>query len=325
MGSPLKFFPHNSVLFVTFSLEQGLLLLSNPTCQTIIKSCLARAQFLYPVKICHFIVNGNHLHLILVVQNPADVPAFIGHFKAETAHRFNQVLGFRKRTVWCDGYDSPVVLTPIRALMAVSYLYANVAKDCQEDAIDLYPGLSSWKMFQKKEHKKQWKFLRRPAFKFIPKDAHNLAGYTREAQRLDSETKSTHTFTIEPNAWLDAFGVTSEADQAAWNQRLVARVRAIEERSRNKRKAERKNVIGAQKLLRQPLTLDYRSKRSGKRMWCLSEKRSARVAFINFLKRKKAAAREVYQRWHTGDFSIPYPLGLFPPSFPKLAELWVPV
>jgi len=73
MAKKMKYHPHGSVLFCTFCLEEGLLLLSNPLCIAIIKSCLARAQVLYPVKICHLMTEATHVHLILVVDNPDDV------------------------------------------------------------------------------------------------------------------------------------------------------------------------------------------------------------------------------------------------------------
>jgi hypothetical protein len=98
-----------------------------------------------------------------VIINPDHAPKFVGHFKAEVAHRINILFGWKKRTIWCEGYDSPVVLTPVRALVAISYLYANPGKDNLEDSIDRFPGLSSWKMYQKGEHTKNWTFVRRPA------------------------------------------------------------------------------------------------------------------------------------------------------------------
>ena len=321
MGSPRKYIRHKSVLSVTMSVERGLLLLSNPLCMIILKSCLARSCYLYKVDICHFIVNGNHIHMVFVVINPKDAKNFIGHFKAEVAHRINIIFGWKKRTIWCEGYDSPVVLTPRRALIAIAYLYANPAKDNLEESIDLFPGLSSWKMFMRGEHKKSWAFLRRPAFGLIAKDAHNLEGYTREAQRLLSSTKKTHTFELKPNAWLTAFKITDPEEQEIWNRRMVQRVRSLEERASKKRIQEKKRVLGRSKLLKQPITFDYQSKRSGKRMWCLSEKRSVRIEFIQFLKDLLKQAREVYQRWHVGDYSVPYPPGLFPPAQPRLYEL----
>ena len=80
---------HKSVLSITLSIEQGLLLLANPLCVQILTSCLGRASYLYKVKVCHFIVNGNHIHMVIVVISPQDACNFIGYFKAEVAHRIN--------------------------------------------------------------------------------------------------------------------------------------------------------------------------------------------------------------------------------------------
>ena len=202
MSNPRKYFPHGSVLFTTFSLEQGLLLLSNPLSLCIIQSCIARALELYPVRLCAVNAEGNHIHMVYVVICPTAAANFIGYLKAEIAHRMNILFGWKKRTVWCDGYDSPVVLTARRALIALAYLYVNPAKDNLVESVDEYPGFSTWKMFLKGEHEKQWKFIRRPVFRRLSPDAHNLAGYSREAERVMLAAKTSISFKIEPNAWL---------------------------------------------------------------------------------------------------------------------------
>ncbi len=316
----LKYHPHGAVLFITFSIEDGLLLLCNPLCEAIIKSCLARAQFLHPVVISGFLVEANHVHLILVVNDPEDVPGFVRCFKTETAHMFNRLLGRRKHTIWCESFDDPIVLSLPRALIAMAYIYSNPAKDNLEESIDHYPGVSSWKMFIRDECKKTWKRFRRSDLSLLPKDAQNFPGYTREAQRISQNIKESHEFTIAPNAWIEAFGLTSNEDIAKINEKLIKRVKKLEERARKKRFSEKHSVIGARKLCSQPFNLTYQSKRSGKRMWCLSEKRSLRIQFINFLKNLFYEARLVRKKWAMGDFSTPYPLGLYPPCVPKLAE-----
>ena len=78
--------------------------------------------------------------------------------------------------------------------------------------------------------------------------------------------------------------------------------------------------MGRERLINQPLDTTYRPKRSGKRMCCLSEDRSIRVVFINFLKDLYEKAKKIAQRWKLGDYSLPFPLGLYPPPMPKLAE-----
>ncbi len=120
-------------------------------------------------------------------------------------------------------------------------------------------------------------------------------------------------------------GITSEEDKAKINEKLINRIKKLEERARRKRVVEKRSVIGAKRLCEQPFNLTYQSKRSGKRMWCLSEKRHLRIQFISFLKNLFYEARLVRERWAMGDFSLKYPLGLYPPTVPKLAEpvdLW---
>jgi hypothetical protein len=317
----MKYHPHGSVLFCTFSVEEGLLLLANPLCQAIIKSCLARACELYPVRICHMIVEATHIHLVMVVINPDHVESFFRYFKAESAHMINGLLGRNKKTLWCEGYDSPIVLTPLRALIAIAYLYSNPAKDNLENSIDRYPGFSSWRMFQSGQLTRQWKRVRRPQFTPIPRDAHNLRGYTKLAEDILNTSRETQTFTLEPNAWMEAYGYHSPEEQQRLNEKLLARIRFLEARAERNRAREKKRVIGRDRLLAQVFDPTYRPKRSGRRMWCLSEKRSVRAEFIRFFKALMQRARAVRERWKLGDVTVPYPPGLYPPSMPKLANV----
>jgi hypothetical protein len=321
MSKDMKYHPHGSVLFCTLSLEEGLLLLANPLCEAIVKSCLAAAKELYPVRICHMIVEGSHIHLVLVVINPDDVNAFFRHFKTESAHMINGLLGRKKRTLWCEGYDSPIVLTPERALMAIAYLYANPAKDNLETSIDRYPGFSTWKMFQSGKLTRQWKRLRRPQFTPIPRDANNPRGYTKLAEELLDASDEVQTFTLEPNAWIESFGYHSQGEQQKLNEQLVAHIRLLEDRAEKKRVQEKKRVMGRERLLTQVFDTSYRPERSGRRTYCLSHKRSIRLGFIRFFKALMQKARAVRERWKLGHVTVPYPPGLYPPSMPKLANV----
>lgn len=129
---------------------------------------------------------------------------------------------------------------------------------------------------------------------------------------------------LHPNAWLEAFGISAPEEQTKWNNLMIKRVRALEERAHKIRLRDKKSVIGRQRLINQKLDIYYRPKRKGKRMCCLSEDRKQRISFINYLKDLFKAAKAVQLKWLTGDYSIPYPIGLYPPSLPKLANLFEP-
>ena len=129
-----------------------------------------------------------------------------------------------------------------------------------------------------------------------------------------------HLFRIEPNAWMEAFGITEAQEQERTNQQLRDRIAALEERARKKRAIMKRSVMGRERLMAQVIDRYYQPQRSGCRMWCLSEDKELRVRFIQKIKGLIEEARLVYERWFVGDFSEPYPLGLYPPSMPKLAE-----
>jgi hypothetical protein len=128
-------------------------------------------------------------------------------------------------------------------------------------------------------------------------------------------------FTLEPNAWLEAFGVSDPLERQRFNERLIERVRHLEERAAKLRGKSHKRVIGRERLISQVLDTTYRPRRKGRGMWCLSERRSIRMAFIRFFKELKRAAGAVRRRWALGDRTVPYPPGLYPPSMPKLANV----
>jgi len=321
MARVLKYHPNRKVLYITSSIEVGLLFLCNPLCTAILKSCLAAALAKYKVRLCHFVIEPNHFHMIVVVDNPEHVPDFMKYFKAESAHRINRVLGRKKRTVWCEGYDSPIVLTPLRALVAIAYLYVNPAKDGLTHTIDEYEGVCSWRMFSTGNLSEESKIIPRDKFAYLPIWNQNEKGYSMEAHRVLATTEQKETLTIEPNAWLESYGITDPKEQLKWNSTLVERIRRLEDRAEKVRKRAGRRPIGTYRLRNQKFDLTRESLRSGKKMSCLSERRSERVKFMTLLTQKMYEAREVVKRWAKGDFSVPYPPGFHAPCMPRLANM----
>ena len=136
MPSPPKILLPKSAVFISTRIQEGLPLV--PTCymQLILQSILARAQSKYKVSVCHFLFMSNHLHMLLVVNNPDEVPAFMDMIKTESAHAINRLLGRRQRTVWCSGYDSPPVLTLEDIILKINYIYTNPQSADLVDTID---------------------------------------------------------------------------------------------------------------------------------------------------------------------------------------------
>lgn len=321
MGKQTKYHFPGTVQFVTASVEEGILFPCNPLMNLIVRSALGAAQLLYPVKIVAFICEGSHIHLMLVVRDPDDVYHFMGHFKGETGHAVNRLLGRRKRTVWCEGYHSAPVLNVANVLQKLTYLYTNPVKDNLVESIDQYPGVSTWQIFQGEQSHIQVERVRRWMIEALPKDELSFGGFEEVANELREKSSERVTFRVFPDAWMDVFGIKKKKEREALNGELLAAIRRKEEEQAEQNLECGRSPMGAERLRSQGIDLTYIPDRKGYQAWCFCTGDSElRVRFIRAMKELKAKARDVFERWKQGDYSVPYPLGLYPPSLPKVAE-----
>ena len=87
-----------------FRTEEGLPFVPLRFINILICSALARAQKLHQIRIICFVVQANHIHLLIRVTNPEDVSSFIRFFKAESAHYLTRLLNRRQRPVWAERF-----------------------------------------------------------------------------------------------------------------------------------------------------------------------------------------------------------------------------
>jgi hypothetical protein len=71
----------------------------------------------------------------------------------------------------------------------------------------------------------------------------------------------------------------------------------------------------------QPIDIPYEPKKFGRRMWCICSDIPLRIAFISFIKNLREKARKVRLEWLRGNSAEPFPIGLFPPTQPMLANI----
>lgn len=316
-----QFTPPNHPVECVISLEQGLLLPANALMNFIIESTIAWAQSLHPVIICHYLVERSHIHFFIFVEDPQELRDFMERFKTETAHYINIMLGRKKRTVWCESYSRPTVLTLSRAIKKIIYIYTNPAKDGLEKSIDAYPGLSSWKAFRSGKHAKRRSQLRRPMMPHMPGRSYSQYEYKRQMRALKRRSKGSNVLTLQPDAWLRFFDITDPEEIAAINQQIVDGVAAEELEFERLRVRDGKPVIGAMRLAAEHFDPDYMPERTGVKTWCLCDDKELRISYIAWGKSILKLAREVAARWKLGDFSVSFPPGVFPPSLPKRANM----
>jgi len=280
----------------------------------ILLSTLAKAYELYGdgIKVCHFIIMGNHLHLLIIVKSPDAVAAFMNYLKMETAHAVNKLLARRKRTVWEDGYDAVSILTVNDAIEKIAYIYTNPQKANLVEKIEEYPGVSSWKMFSENKLSIEVPRIARPS----------IEPRCSVESLTEASLGKTASFTLSPNSWIPLLyeGTLEESEIQEINTKIHERVRQIEAEYQNTRQVKQIQVLGAKRLSRQAIDKPYSPSKFSKRMWCICKDLELRASFINSIKALIDSAKKVYNLWKTGDTKVRYPVGMFPPRFPRLVN-----
>lgn len=273
----------------------------------ILEGYLAVAQLLFPVTICHLVFMGNHVHLIIKVIDPANVSDFIGYFKRESSHAINRLLGRVNKTVWVKGFDSPILLDTATLLHRIAYLYCNPSKADLTDTIDRYPHINSWKAFLSGQTESRiCARLPRDEVPRLPRGALNDKKLAQLERIVVDRSQGEYSLTIEPDAWMDCFEESRQANREQLRREVVCRVRELEARYR---KCRRGPVVGRQQLLRQNMRKSHLPKKRGNKMICLGASKEIRRTFNSFFKRLAEDARESLRLIRAGMKALP------PPSF----------
>ena len=311
MGRPHKVFIHHTVISIVCRVQEGLPFVATLYMKLIIQNALAGAQELYPVKIVGFLLMGNHLHLILVVENPADVSSFMRYFKTETSIAINRLLGRRQRSVWTPRYSSPVILDAEKVLHELAYLYTNPQRARLVNTIEEYPQLSTWKeLLSGNSSTSLIPSFSRDAIPTLS-GPHTQQQSVKVYEELLRKSKHQKKLKIEPFAWLDCFAETKGMSHQTAVELVVKRVRAREWLLRQSNGPE---VLGREALLRQDIRTPHTPKKFGKAMTCLSFERLKRIQFLDWFKTQTNFIREGFQNWKNNLIPFQRPPGFFEPG-----------
>ena len=247
------------------------------------------------------------------------IESFMERFKCETAHAVNRLLGRRQVTVWCEGYDSPAILTVDDLVEKMAYVYANPVRANRSDSIRTYHGISSWNMFDSGQTTKEIMRIRRPFIGPLPKGQLSPRQQKQLATVAEEKAEEALEFILTPNSWKIAFPNYESVEH--FNQRVKLRLLEIEAEMAAERQAKQTTLPSAVAVLTQPINTDYLPQKFGRRMWCICSDVALRMAFIKFIKELRKKSRQVRLLWKCGNRSEPFPIGLFPPCQPVLANL----
>ncbi|TMA23076.1 MAG: hypothetical protein E6J88_13325 [Deltaproteobacteria bacterium] len=92
----------------------------------VIKQCFADALGRFGLRIIHFSIQGNHLHLIVEADSSAALSRGMHGLTIRVAKALNRLMA-RKGHVFADHYHSRLLKTPTELVNAIAYVLANHA------------------------------------------------------------------------------------------------------------------------------------------------------------------------------------------------------
>lgn len=313
-----KLFIHNVPVEICTSVQRGLPFVHTLYMEILLKGILAAAQTLFPVTICHLVVMANHIHILIVVKDPEDVPRFMNYFKSETAHALNRLIGNTGQSFWLSGYDSPLILSAEKFLERMEYLYLNPVEASVVSKVGQYKGISTYDALLKGDSIRSYKKVSRTEIGELPHGKLSTTFQADLAQSFLDGKGLTNELTIEPWAWLQCYEESKQWSPERVKERFLTQLEESEKRiARENRQLVSNNSLDD---IRAP----YRSKRSGKKMICLSDCPEQRSNLISRFKQLTKLARISYQQRRQGIRDACPPPGFFLPGGALLANIVLP-
>lgn len=309
-----------------FRVRHGLPFPPSKTINSIIKGVMARTQRDSKVTICHYLWMSNHAHFILIVKDAEQCMKFYMELERKLTEAIKKLLKIEILNLW-EGTPMLALLPDIDTIKArITYLYANPSEANLEDNIERYPGLSTWNEFKNSEsaldseHKTNVTWIRPRAMEALP--SHSL---TRKqdiffSDKFEKGSKKSHILTIKPNAWMKCFNVRVESDVHTLNNDIKVKLVEREKLSRERRTKQASRVIGAHRLVEEPILKPHKPKKKSKKIFVICHDKNLRTACIKEHQDFLSERSEIYFLWRKGDFSSGWPPGSFRPPMPQLAS-----
>jgi len=321
MARSRRFIESNSLFEIVFRARSGIPLPCTEYMKLIVLGCLARTQRDDKVKLAHFVVMGNHVHIIVVGhRNEEAVTKFYMELKKKLTESIKQILDLDFLHLW----DGPTTLIRIldldKAIERIAYCYANPARANLADRVENYPGVSSWSRFQATEQKigavnsTKVKWYRYATL--MPIGTLTPIVYLFAFSRFESVE---HVLELHPNCWMSLFGVTDSVEVGEINQQIMAAVRDYELQARELRKELKKAVWSVRSLRKQaPTVSGYEPRTRDRKIFFLGSTKENRIEYLERFKAFVEHCAELFQIWRKGDFSVVWPPHAFIPWIPPL-------
>jgi putative transposase len=302
MSRQLRFIPDPGALVeVTCrALHSRFLLRPGPRLNLIILGALARAQELYPVRICAFAFLSNHFHLILEVDDARQLARFMGHFNSKLAREIGRLTGWREKVF---GRRYQAILISNEEAAQIERLRYILSHGCKENLVERpqdWPGVHCVQALTEGKTLEGYWFDRTQEYlaRRRKEDFGPLQYATRETLELEPLPCWKH--------------LTPDQRQ----KRAAALVSEIEGEAAARRERTGTPPLGpAAILVQNPQSQPAKTKKSpapAVHAVSLAVRRELRNAYFWFV----AAYRDAAEKLRAGKSDPAFPTGCFPPALP---------
>ena len=331
MGRPRKQILSNETYEICMRTRRGLPFVCTFYMQLILEGVLARVQRNMKVVINHFLWMANHAHIIVEAKDAEECTRFYGEVQKQLTEALKRLLGRKHLSLWRSNETSVLHLGDKAAVMKqIAYLYANPARANLVETIDDYPGVSSWRDFAaatadiRATVSKSCPWIQAPMIPTLPTRSVNSRQDMRLTAMMRERKRQSHDLVLHPNRWMKKYGIVSSEDVAATNRSIMEMVRENERRARIQRQVDGKKVMGANRLRRRELTLDYVPRKLTRRLFVYAEDKQLRIRMIEAYRAFCEACRRCYEQWKRGIFAVDWPPGALKPPQPINANWFGP-
>jgi hypothetical protein len=263
---------------------------------------------------------GNHLHLLVVVNDATQFKRFYEELAKKISDYIKRLLGVPYLCLWEGRPMAAPILEAECVIKRLAYFYANPARANLVSTISEYPGITTWKEFEKANclQSEVRRSIPRILCPSIPVIGQQYLSPRRDAfitAKLKAEAKEYETLIVRPNAWMQYFGL-KDADVESVNRKIRADLKTREQNAAELRKALGKKTLGPAGLRRQAFFLPHTPSKRERKIYVLSSSEDSRKNYIRQMKRLCELCTELFR---TRQFDL-WPPGMFRPPMGILAS-----
>jgi REP element-mobilizing transposase RayT len=302
MGRKLRYAPEGGALFeiTDRTLHGRPLFRPSRELNEIVLGVLGRAQRLYEVSLCSFVMLSGHYHMLVRVKDARQLADFMQYFNGNLAKEVARLTGWKDK-IFARRYQAIQVSDEEAAQVErLRYHLAHGVKEDLVERVDQWPGVHCARALIEGEPLKGFWFNRSQEY----------------AAKKRGETFGKYEYAAEETVVFAPLPCWSHLPVAEQRRRVAELVQEIEEEARVRREETGVKPLGLKEILAQEPTRRPRKLKKSPAPFVHAATKAMRRELWEAYAWFVAAYRDAAEKLRAGDRDPPFPAGCFPPPLP---------